>query len=164
MRDLPKLWDQNYPPTLLSLWIMRHFTKDRIHRRYSNKRDIPSNISLLTLLISIPLNINGLRKKVSEEKQNAQSIKSFKNQITESKICRYAILSWNIIFPVERMKTWNWVSGALKPWWQREGDSNPWGACTPTRFPGVRLKPLGHLSILSRKRADISRPEHPWQD
>ena len=30
--------------------------------------------------------------------------------------------------------------------WRRDGDSNPGGASTPTRFPGVRLKPLGHPS------------------
>ena len=30
--------------------------------------------------------------------------------------------------------------------WRRDGDSNPGGAFTPTRFPGVRLKPLGHPS------------------
>ena len=33
--------------------------------------------------------------------------------------------------------------------WRRDGDSNPGGALTPTRFPGVRLKPLGHLSNAS---------------
>ena len=30
--------------------------------------------------------------------------------------------------------------------WRREWDSNPRGALTPTRFPSVRLKPLGHPS------------------
>ena len=30
--------------------------------------------------------------------------------------------------------------------WRRDGDSNPGEALTPTRFPSVRLKPLGHLS------------------
>ena len=34
----------------------------------------------------------------------------------------------------------------LEEIWRREGDSNPRGAFTPTRFPGVRLKPLGHPS------------------
>ena len=37
----------------------------------------------------------------------------------------------------------------LKEIWRREGDSNPRGAFTPTRFPGVRLKPLGHPSNLT---------------
>ena len=32
------------------------------------------------------------------------------------------------------------------PKWRREWDSNPRYACTHTRFPSVRLKPLGHLS------------------
>ena len=32
--------------------------------------------------------------------------------------------------------------------WRRDGDSNPGGAFTPTRFPGVRLKPLGHPSVM----------------
>ena len=35
-----------------------------------------------------------------------------------------------------------WIEGM----WRRDGDSNPGGAFTPTRFPGVRLKPLGHPS------------------
>jgi hypothetical protein len=30
--------------------------------------------------------------------------------------------------------------------WRRDGDSNPGEALTSTRFPGVRLKPLGHPS------------------
>ena len=32
--------------------------------------------------------------------------------------------------------------------WRREGDSNPRDGCPPTRVPGVRLQPLGHLSSL----------------
>ena len=32
--------------------------------------------------------------------------------------------------------------------WRMDGDSNPGGALTPTRFPGVRLKPLGHPSSI----------------
>ena len=35
-------------------------------------------------------------------------------------------------------------------YWRREWDSNPRYACTHTRFPSVRLKPLGHLSRRSR--------------
>ena len=31
--------------------------------------------------------------------------------------------------------------------WRREWDSNPRYALTYTRFPSVRLKPLGHLSV-----------------
>lgn len=37
-------------------------------------------------------------------------------------------------------------NGLLRAIWRREGDSNPRGAFTPTRFPGARLKPLGHPS------------------
>src|SRR3990172_6809500 len=35
--------------------------------------------------------------------------------------------------------------------WRREGDSNPRYPLRYTRFPGVLLKPLGHLSINKRK-------------
>ena len=35
-----------------------------------------------------------------------------------------------------------WIEGM----WRRDGDSTPGGALTPTRFPGVRLNPLGHPS------------------
>ena len=31
--------------------------------------------------------------------------------------------------------------------WRRERDSNPRYALTYTHFPGVRLQPLGHLSV-----------------
>src|SRR5450432_1706730 len=31
--------------------------------------------------------------------------------------------------------------------WRRERDSNPRDGCPPTRVPGVRLQPLGHLSL-----------------
>ena len=34
--------------------------------------------------------------------------------------------------------------------WRREWDSNPRYAFTYTRVPGVRLKPLGHLSVDAR--------------
>ena len=30
--------------------------------------------------------------------------------------------------------------------WRRDRDSNPGGSFPPTRVPGVRLRPLGHLS------------------
>ena len=36
--------------------------------------------------------------------------------------------------------------------WRREWDSNPRYACTYARVPGVRLKPLGHLSGEARRR------------
>jgi hypothetical protein len=42
--------------------------------------------------------------------------------------------------------------------WRREWDSNPRYAFTYTRVPGVRLKPLGHLSGIGNAR-DYSR----WQ-
>ena len=41
-----------------------------------------------------------------------------------------------------------------QPAWRRERDSNPRYALTHTRFPGVHLKPLGHLS---------NRPAHVLQ-
>src|SRR6478752_7304229 len=31
--------------------------------------------------------------------------------------------------------------------WRRGWDSNPRDGCPPTRVPGVRLRPLGHLSF-----------------
>ena len=31
--------------------------------------------------------------------------------------------------------------------WRRDRDSNPGGGFPPTRVPGVRLRPLGHLSV-----------------
>ena len=31
-------------------------------------------------------------------------------------------------------------------YWRRERDLNPWYSCPYTRFPGVLLRPLGHLS------------------
>src|SRR5262249_50080417 len=31
--------------------------------------------------------------------------------------------------------------------WRRGRDSNPRDGCPPTRVPGVRLRPLGHLSL-----------------
>ena len=40
--------------------------------------------------------------------------------------------------------------------WRREWDSNPRYAFTYTRVPGVRLKPLGHLSVVWNA-ADYSR-------
>lgn len=35
--------------------------------------------------------------------------------------------------------------------WRRERDSNPRDGYPPTHFPGVRLRPLGHLSATDRK-------------
>ncbi len=31
--------------------------------------------------------------------------------------------------------------------WRRDRDSNPGDGFPPTHFPGVRLRPLGHLSV-----------------
>ena len=42
-------------------------------------------------------------------------------------------------------------------YWRREWDSNPRYALTYTRFPSVRLKPLGHPSI----RSPILSPLRP---
>ena len=36
--------------------------------------------------------------------------------------------------------------------WRRDRDSNPGEEFTSTRFPGVRLKPLGHLSVFFSPR------------
>ena len=45
--------------------------------------------------------------------------------------------------------------------WRRERDSNPRDGCPPTRVPGVRLRPLGHLSIkTSRCRGSGRRKAH----
>ena len=44
-----------------------------------------------------------------------------------------------------------WFEGV----WRRDGDSNPGGAFTPTRFPGVRLKPLGHPSFMNGLAAAV---------
>ncbi len=33
--------------------------------------------------------------------------------------------------------------------WRRDRDSNPGDGFPPTHFPGVRLRPLGHLSNVS---------------
>ncbi len=44
--------------------------------------------------------------------------------------------------------------------WRRERDSNPRDGCPPTRVPGVRLQPLGHLSV-SQVRGDATRPMLP---
>ncbi len=38
------------------------------------------------------------------------------------------------------------LSNDFNGWWRRERDSNPRDGFPPTRFPGVRLRPLGHLS------------------
>ena len=46
------------------------------------------------------------------------------------------------------------ISFSAEEAWRRDGDSNPGGALTPTRFPGVRLKPLGHPS----QYATVIRP------
>ncbi len=43
------------------------------------------------------------------------------------------------------------ITNRLVDFWRREWDSNPRYAFTHTRFPSVRLKPLGHLSGTSRR-------------
>ena len=32
--------------------------------------------------------------------------------------------------------------------WRRDRDSNPGDGLPPTHFPGVRLRPLGHVSLV----------------
>ena len=39
------------------------------------------------------------------------------------------------------------INAAARRRWRREWDSNPRYGLTYTRFPSVRLKPLGHLSV-----------------
>ncbi len=42
--------------------------------------------------------------------------------------------------------------------WRRDRDSNPGDGFPPTHFPGVRLRPLGHLSmsaILGPSKRDL---------
>lgn len=41
----------------------------------------------------------------------------------------------------------NYKSLIYKNYWRTERDSNPRYAFTYTRFPGVHLQPLGHLSV-----------------
>jgi hypothetical protein len=62
-----------------------------------------------------------------------------------------------------RKVLWDWVSHyaplarrASYTKWRRGGDSNPRYVLPHTRFPGVHLKPLGHLSV----RRDYTKPEH----
>ena len=49
--------------------------------------------------------------------------------------------------------------GGLK--WRREGDSNPRYGFPYTHFPGVRLQPLGHPSVGSRRHRPEGRASHP---
>ena len=41
------------------------------------------------------------------------------------------------------------AGGVHRDWgrWRRDRDSNPGDGLPPTHFPGVRLRPLGHLSV-----------------
>ena len=50
-----------------------------------------------------------------------------------------------------------WVSGF---YWRRERDLNPWYSCPYTRFPGVLLRPLGHLSMCFQQGVFY----HVWPD
>src|ERR1700761_2247736 len=53
----------------------------------------------------------------------------------------------------------------IKRNWRRDRDSNPGYAFTHTRFPSVRLKPLGHLSgmgtALASRALNELEPEKP---
>jgi hypothetical protein len=42
-----------------------------------------------------------------------------------------------------------------KGMWRRDRDSNPGDGLPPTHFPGVRLRPLGHLSVLRACAASV---------
>ena len=42
-------------------------------------------------------------------------------------------------------------------WWRREWDSNPRYGCPYTRFPSVRLQPLGHLSAVLRASLNLTQ-------
>ena len=44
------------------------------------------------------------------------------------------------------VKNWGRMKFAETSFWRREWDSNPRYGFPHTRFPSVRLKPLGHLS------------------
>src|SRR5947209_1752991 len=45
--------------------------------------------------------------------------------------------------------------------WRREWDSNPRYAFTHTRFPSVRLKPLGHPSAGGMEASSVIEPSKP---
>ena len=45
--------------------------------------------------------------------------------------------------------------------WRRERDSNPRDGSPPTHFPGVRLRPLGHLSVRRAIYAGGGRAQEP---
>ena len=63
--------------------------------------------------------------------------------------------------PVYPSSHWNMlVSGSSRPRWRREWDSNPRYGCPYTRFPSVRLQPLGHPSsapLSWRRRRHLAR-------
>src|SRR5579864_9274983 len=44
------------------------------------------------------------------------------------------------------VSNWSWLKFSETSFWRREWDSNPRYSFPHTRFPSVRLKPLGHLS------------------
>ena len=44
------------------------------------------------------------------------------------------------------VENWGWMKFSETRFWRREWDSNPRYGFPHTRFPSVRLKPLGHLS------------------
>ncbi len=55
----------------------------------------------------------------------------------------YIARKWHMVLLGDRQ---NSVISGKSANWRREQDSNLRGAHAPTRVPGVRLKPLGHLS------------------
>ena len=61
-----------------------------------------------------------------------------------------------ILFILEFFK---WIADAIRlKNWRRERDSNPRYAFTYTRFPGVLLQPLRHLSVPLFRAADSTAP------
>ena len=60
----------------------------------------------------------------------------------------------------------NSANSLHQPTWRREWDSNPRYGFPHTRFPSVRLKPLGHLSgcPLLKGRGDFCKGARPrWR-
>ena len=49
-------------------------------------------------------------------------------------------------------------SNPPKKTWRTDRDSNPGDSLLPTRFPSVRLRPLGHLSLCFAPHYPIIRP------
>ena len=64
-------------------------------------------------------------------------------RITKPTVCRAAICRKYLI----RRRIFAFIGDKT---WRRDRDSNPRYRCRYTRFPGVRLRPLGHLSTCGR--------------